>query len=126
MDTTSLPSANSLDYHAQLSNINSMIQQFSEQMEFFRSSIGIQQHHLSGRGVEPVQESTDIALHQNTLISTAETLPIQGPDGTIQWQNELYPSSSSSSAARHDSQCIKMSTPQPSLVREMEESFDNA
>ena len=125
VDTTSLPSANSLDHHAQLLNMSAMIKQFSEQMEFLKSNIEIQQHHPSGRGVELVQERTDIAL-QNTLISTAEPLPIQGPDETIQWQNELYPSSSSSSAARHDSQCITMSTPQPSLIREMEESSDNA
>ena len=67
VDTTSLPTANSLDHHAaQLLNMSAMIKQFSEQMEFMRSSIEIQQHHLSGRWMEPVQESTDIAL-QNTL-----------------------------------------------------------
>ena len=122
VDTTSLPSANSLDHHAQLLNMSAMMKQFSEQMEFLRSRIEIQQHHPSGRGVESVQERTDIAL-QNALISTAEPLPIQGPEGTIQWQNELYlPSSSSSS----DSQCIKMSTPQPSWVRGMAESSHNA
>ncbi len=32
----------------------------------------------------------------------------------------------SSELAIYDSQCVKMSTPQPSLVREMEESSDNA
>ena len=83
VDTTSLPSANSLDHHAQLLNMSAMIKQISEQMEFMRSSNGIQQHNPSGSGVELVQERTDIAL-QNTLKSTAEPLPIQGPDGTIQ------------------------------------------
>lgn len=121
VDTTSLPSATSLDHHAQLLNMSAMIKQISEQMEFMRSSNEIQQHHPSGRGVELVQESTDIAL-QNTLISTAEPLPIKGPEGTIQWQNELYLPSSSSS----DSQFIQMSTPQPSWVRGMEESSHNA
>ena len=122
VDTTSLPSANSLDHHAhQLLNMSAMIKQISEQMEFMRSSNEIQQHHPSGRGVELVQDSTDIAL-QNTLISTAEPLPIKGPEGTIQWQNELYLPSSSSS----DSQFIQMSTPQPSWVRGMEESSHNA
>ena len=96
VDTTSLPSANSLDHHAQLLNMSAMIKQFSEQMEFLKSNIEIQQHHPSGRGVELVQERTDIAL-QNALKSTAEPLPIQGPDGTIQWQNELYLPNSSSS-----------------------------
>jgi hypothetical protein len=71
--------------------------------------------------VELVQERTDIAL-QNTLKSTAEPLPIQGPDGTIQWQNELYLPNSSSS----DSQFIQLSTPQPLWVRGMEESSHNA
>ena len=117
VDTTSLPSANSLDHHAQLLNMSAMIKQFSEQMEFLKSNIEIQQHHPSGRGVELVQERTDIAL-QNTLKSTAEPLPIQGPDGTIQWQNELYLPNSSSS----DSQFIQLSTPQPLWVRGMEES----
>ena len=98
-----------------------MMKQFSEQMAFLRSSIEIQQHYHSGCGVEPVQERTDIAL-QNALISTAEPLPIQGQEGTIQWQNELYLPSSSSS----DSQCIQISTPQPSLVRGMEEISHNA
>jgi hypothetical protein len=121
VDTTSLPSANSLDHHAQLFNMSAMIKQISEQMEFMRSSNEDQQHHPSGRGVELVQESTDIAL-QNTLISTAEPLPIKGPEGTIQWQNELYLPSSSSS----DSQSIQMSTPQPSWVRGMAESSHNA
>jgi hypothetical protein len=121
VDTTTVPSANSLDYHAQLLNMCAMIKQISEQMEFMRSSNEIQQHHPSGRGVELVQKSVDIAL-QNALIFTAEPLPIQGPDGTIQWQNELYLPSSSSS----DSQFIQMSTPQPSWVRGMEESSHNA
>ena len=121
VDATSLPSANSLDHHAQLLNMSAMMKQFSEQMEFLRSSIEIQQHYHSGCGVEPVQERTDIAI-QNALISTAELLPIQGPEGTIQWQNELYLPSSSSS----DSQCIQISTPQPSLVRGMEESSYSA
>ena len=62
VDRTSLPSANSLDHHAQLLNMSAMIQQISEHMEFLRSSIGIQQHHPSERGMEPVQKSTDIAL----------------------------------------------------------------
>jgi hypothetical protein len=120
VDTTSLPSANSLDHHAQLLNMSAMIKQFSEQMEFLKSNIEIQQHHPSGRGVELVQERTDIAL-QNTLKSTAEPLPLQGPDGTIQWQNELYLPNSSSS----DSQFIQLSTPQPLWVRGMEESSHN-
>ena len=121
VDTTSRPSANSLDHHAQLLNMSAMMKQFSEQMEFLKSNIEIQQHYPSGCGVEPVQERTDIAL-QNALISTAEPLPIQGPEGIIQWQNELYLPSSSSS----DSQCIQISTPQPSLVRGMEEISHNA
>ena len=115
VDRTSLPSESSLDHHAQLLNMIAMIKQFSE--------------HTDGifeAWCETCQESTDIAL-QNTLIPTAEPLPIQGPDGKIQLQNELYLSSSSSSAARHDSQCIKISTPpQPSLIREMEETSDKA
>jgi hypothetical protein len=101
--------------------MSAMMKQFSEQMEFLKSNIEIQQHYPSGGGVEPVQERTDIAL-QNALISTAEPLPIQGPEGIIQWQNELYLPSSSSS----DSQCIQISTPQPSLVRGMEEISHNA
>ncbi len=121
VDTTSLPSANSLDHHSQLLHMSAMIKQISEQMEFMRSSNEIQPHHPSGRGVELVQERTDIAL-QKTLLSTAEPLPIHGPDGTIQWQNELYLPSSSSS----DSQFIQMSTPQPSWVRGMEEFSHNA
>ncbi len=64
VDTTSLPSANSLDHHAQLLNMSAMIKQILEQMEFMRSSNEIQPHHPSGRGVELVQERTDIALQK--------------------------------------------------------------
>ena len=42
VNTTSLASANSLDHHAQLLNMSTMMEQFSEQMEFLRSSIEIQ------------------------------------------------------------------------------------
>ena len=67
-------------------------------MEFLRSNIGIQQHHQS-----------------NQLLTTSQSssLTKDVEEGSLELAIYFF-------------QCIKMSTPQPSLVREMEESFDNA